>query len=227
MKKAAPLSDGIDIVIKGAFNPMIFHPTWFARQELLSEGDAYIGEKPLKGDESEGSVVHPSVAEVRMNWLRIRVVHNEFIAISAFAYSERLRDLVVGTFRTLKHTPLYGFEIERDVHLRMAASEMARVLDLYAPKAAWSRILRDPTVTSVVCEESAVENPEYKVRVNIEKSHRYDDAIFIEVGHKLRIPSDSSGTVASDQIIKSIQSHWEDFVSHSTETIDRIVEPKV
>ena len=86
---------GVNIVLRGHFNPAIFHPSWFAAQELIGQ---------LEADEAAIELIHPEAAIFNTDWLQIRVVRNRFQAGTAQEpYYEPLRDLVVGVFSFLSH----------------------------------------------------------------------------------------------------------------------------
>lgn len=85
----------IVIVILGDFNPAIFHPAWFAMQELV---------RPQEADAAEIQLVHPDATIFQIDWGRIHVMRERFQArTSQESYFEPLRDLVIGVFTLLSH----------------------------------------------------------------------------------------------------------------------------
>ena len=93
-----PEIQGMSIVLVGSFNPKIFHPAWFAAQKLIREKEA---------EEANIEVVTPAVAKFSLDWMRLQVIQEQFVVeTTQEPYYEILRDLVVGAFSFLNHTPV-------------------------------------------------------------------------------------------------------------------------
>ena len=52
---------GMSIVLLGDFDPQIFAPAWFGKNELI---------RPTEADEADVKIVHPEVAEFGLDWVR-------------------------------------------------------------------------------------------------------------------------------------------------------------
>ena len=101
---------GISIVLLGSFNPAIFQPAWFAKQGLLPAGEA---------ENAEINLIHPEFVSFTAGWLQLQVTQSQFLASTTEDPLEALRDLVLGTFSLLRHTPVSKMGVNRDVHIRM------------------------------------------------------------------------------------------------------------
>ena len=100
--------DTISIVLIGAFNPAIFHPLWFAAQEMLSREDA---------EAAEVAVIHKDLTQFQARQVKISVEHQRFVATCAAIHRNIVRDLVLSCFgRVLVHTPLGLMGINRELH---------------------------------------------------------------------------------------------------------------
>jgi hypothetical protein len=81
-----PSIQNLNIVIVGQFNPAIFHPAWFAAQELIH---------PQEAETAEIQFVHPEAAIFQIDWCSFSVTRERFQAgTSQEPYFEPLRDLV-------------------------------------------------------------------------------------------------------------------------------------
>ena len=108
---------GVNIVLRGKFNPAMFHPAWFAAQNLIRQQEVEV---------AEIKIIHPDAAIFDVEWLQIRVTRNRFQAASVQeAYYEALRDVVIGVFTILNQTPLKAMGINREFHYGLE-SEKAR-----------------------------------------------------------------------------------------------------
>src|SRR5688572_8331526 len=109
MSELAPILAGPSIVLLGSFNPAIFHPEWFARHGLLREDEG----------KADLDVVSPPVASFSLDWLKVQVTGDRFIATAEdVGHSLPLRDLVIGTFTYLEHTPIRGVGLNRLMHFK-------------------------------------------------------------------------------------------------------------
>ena len=87
-----------NIVLIGDFNPHIFQPHWFAYHKLLGEDEC----KSAKID-----IVHSDITIFRLDWLKFEITRERVVAMTSFdQYYEVLRDLIIGTFNILTHTPI-------------------------------------------------------------------------------------------------------------------------
>ena len=97
------------IVLLGNFNPAIFHPEWLAAKQLIRSSEAAAAAL---------DVVHAELAQFRMGWLRLTVTRDRFVAeTSDPSHQAPLRDLVVGIFELLEHTPTTRLGLNRTVHV--------------------------------------------------------------------------------------------------------------
>lgn len=103
-----PEISGVQIVVLGKFNPVIFTPAWFALNKLLRESVT---------TNAQVQVIHRQVADFTADWLHLQVTNDRFSIATQQAPYERVRDLVFRVFsECLHHTPLSAFGINRNVH---------------------------------------------------------------------------------------------------------------
>jgi hypothetical protein len=84
------------IVLVGHFNPLIFRPSWFASRGLVGEEEA---------ERAAVDVIHAEVVTFALDWLRLQVQRELFVADSDQEPFVRLADLVTGCFNRLRDTP--------------------------------------------------------------------------------------------------------------------------
>jgi len=134
MAERNPEISGSSIVLRGSFNPAIFQPAWFAQQNLLAQAEA---------EASELKIVHPQISSFETERFVLQITTDRFVAASKpNASSEPLRDLVVGTFFILEHTPVTAIGLNRQLHFPMKSEdEWHRLGDKLAPKDGWNGVL--------------------------------------------------------------------------------------
>jgi hypothetical protein len=125
---------GATIVLVGSFNPAIFHPEWFAKNELLPQREA---------DNAELNVVHPQLSQFETERFSFQITAERFQAMAKpNTISASLRDLVLGTFYILEHTPVQAMGMNRVLHFAMGSEEAWHKLgDKLVPKEPWNSIL--------------------------------------------------------------------------------------
>lgn len=97
------------IVLVGSFNPAIFQPQWFAQHQILPEETTRSANIEL---------INNTVCIFEVGWLRFEVLPDRFVAQArALPTPNLLRDVVVGTFSILSHTPIHRFGINSSVHI--------------------------------------------------------------------------------------------------------------
>jgi hypothetical protein len=135
--------DAGSIVLLGRLNPAIFQPQWFVNQGLIR---SFGGED---GDKLE--VVSPAVTAFSTGTFRLLVQQEQFSITSHGADGlEPIRDLVIGTFERLEHTPIAKMGINRHMHFQAPSStEWHAIGDRLAPKEPWRGIVDKPGLLSI------------------------------------------------------------------------------
>ncbi len=87
--RIAPEKDDSAIVLVGSLNPAIFHPSWFALNEIVGKEEI---------DNAKIDVVHNEVSRFVVNGIGISVEPFRFSATCASLHRERVKDLVSTCF---------------------------------------------------------------------------------------------------------------------------------
>ncbi|QTA80827.1 Uncharacterized protein dnl_31400 [Desulfonema limicola] len=217
MKNKNPEIEGLVIVIRGNFNPIIFSPVWFASEKLIRKEEA---------EKAETQIVHPDVVSFNLDWLRLQVTRDMFLAeTTKEPYEEVLRDLVLGTFKLLRHTPLKLMGINRAMHFRIDSMEKWHEIGhILAPKNIWNEILDKPGLKSLSIQESERRDGlKGFIRVQVEPSSRVHPGIFISINDHYET-KDAEKTPGADEIINIIENNWEKSSKRSREITKKLLE---
>lgn len=114
IRSAMPLKRKIyshSLVLIGSFNPQIFQPAWLASEKLVGKTEA---------EEAHIKVIHPDISDFDIKNINVQVTRGQFVAsTSQDGFFEILKDLVVGTFSVLGHTPASAIGINQSMHIEL------------------------------------------------------------------------------------------------------------
>lgn len=206
------------VVLTGSFNPTIFQPQWFARQNLLPAEEC---------EKADIKVIAPQVCEFHTERFIIQVTTGRFAVLSKpDANPAPIRDLVAGTFFTLEHTPLKALGLNRDMHFALPSEEVwHQVGDTLAPKDVWKGILRGRIgMRSLLVQSEVPDFPDAKQEltrlwVRIEPSLSVKFGLYIQTNEQFEAPKDE----ASGYLMERIRSRWEGAYNYAAEVADYII----
>ncbi|MBI4309132.1 MAG: hypothetical protein HY591_02255, partial [Candidatus Omnitrophica bacterium] len=126
-----------NIVLIGDFNPHIFQPAWFVSQKLIGIQE---------GESAKVEIVHSDLAIFSLEWLRLEVTRTRLLAVTRDdRFHEILKDLIVGTFSILSHTPVRMMGINNTWECIINDEETwHNVGHRLAPKDIWNKVMDNP-----------------------------------------------------------------------------------
>lgn len=216
MSQAADFEQ-VNIVLLGSFNPAIFQPAWFAAQGLIpcDEEKVPLG---VKG------IAHPDITDFTTGDFHLQVVRDRMsIRALTAAFNLPLRDLVLGTFQILRHTPMGNMGLNREMHFRLPdEAAWHAVGDRLAPKGSWQGVMEEPGMLQVHMQgKRPGERPGF-LRVKIEPSSRVKPyGIMVEVNDHYEVPGAEGDNGCADQM-GILRECWEESIERA-EKIARTV----
>ncbi|MEZ4658031.1 MAG: hypothetical protein R2911_10700 [Caldilineaceae bacterium] len=152
---------GLNLVALGHFTPQMFHPSWFALQNLINQQEA---------ESAEIQLIHPDAAIFQIDWLQVKITRERFqVATLQEPYFEALRDFAIGAFSILKYTPLTALGINHEFTYSVATEKAwHKVGDTIAPKQEWADVLTKPGIRSFIMEGERTDQFNGYIRVKIE-----------------------------------------------------------
>ena len=226
-----PEFDQANIVLLGSFNPAIFRPEWFARNEMM-------GEK-----ESETPITLQNQQELKFEASKFNLhVSLEGFAISDLSnHPEHIKDLVISCFgKFLPHTPIHSMGINRCIHFDAGSYEARnRVGSQLAPKTAWgkwgeeiegSRKSEDRDKhggvisISMVQRDLEFEGRSVYVHAKAEPSVRNrESGIFIDVNNHFDLATDQVRETSSATAVRVLEANWEISLKRAAFIFDQIM----
>jgi hypothetical protein len=210
-----PEIQGLTVVLAGSFNPKLFDPWWFAKQGLLQEEEA---------KNAEVTVMTSTLSTFSIGWLRLHAEAERVqVTTTQPQYYDPLRDLLLGTFKILRHTPVTAMGLHWMAHYRSEnEEEWHKIGNTLAPKKIWDKILTKPGLRTMVIEELRKKEPTDYTRVAVEPSLKVQPGVFFEVhDHYDSPPQDPP--VSAEQVMSLLQLSWQSSLTRSQEIMTHIL----
>jgi len=213
MPDLIPEISGGTVVLLGSFNPKIFQPEWFARQELLPQAEA---------DAAEIKVIVPQVCHFETERFVVQVTGDRFVAGSKpSANPAPLRDLVQGAFFILEHTPATAIGLNYQMHFAMGSEEKWHEIgDRLAPKEPWNQILEGrPGLLSMTILTQKDKPKGAQFRVKVEPSLQVPLGVYFETNEHYPAPE----TDALKGLMGILGERWEDAQIYASKVVNHIL----
>lgn len=211
-----PVVESLGIILLGDFNPKIFQPAWFAAEGLIRKQES---------DEAKIEIILPDILIFNLEWARLEVTRDRFaLSTSQEPYYEILRDLVVGTFKLLRHTPIKMMGINLETDFRMRSKETWHAFGhRLAPKEIWNEILKKPGMRSLAMEESVRQDGlKGYLRVLVEPSKKVSPGVYFRINDHYQV-KDLNTVMGSDEIIGILEGSWSKSLKRSNNIIHALL----
>lgn len=137
----------ISIVLVGEFNPAMFQPEWFARNDIISVEEASIA----KDSDGAPLVVTPQITMFKTSMLDVRIEQKRFVVSSQKEPWDLVKDFVGKTFEKLSGMSIKAYGYNYDAHYYVGGAEnLNSIGNCLAPKQYWGALFED----DVNCSES-------------------------------------------------------------------------
>jgi hypothetical protein len=210
--------EAISIVLIGKFNPAIFHPLWFSSEKLIRKSE---------GKKAKIELIHPDATIFNLDWVRIEVLRERIIFRSLHdEHEELIGDLILSTFRLLRHTPIIQLGINKDAVFTAENEESwHKIGDKLAPKDIWQPILKEPRMRSISIQSLRDEdNYNGYITTKIEPYSKFRFGVLISINDHYEIDSKKAEIINSDDILKIFENEWKKSLEKSTSIIKYLME---
>ena len=209
--------EGVTIVLVGSFNPRIFQPAWFGQEDLVRE---------IEAREAELGVVHPNLSAFKMGPFQLQINTGRFLALTVEPPSyQALRDLVLGTFRLLRHTPVIQLGINRDLHFKpnddWSWTTLQKQLVVLS---AWSGVLEESETRALVIQGSRGDENQGHIAVRVEPSGREPGGVYFNINDHYELSSPSPTGGGCDSIMRILESQFTVSLDRSAGIARRLLE---
>ncbi len=187
----------------GQFNPAVFHPSWFAANNLI---------RPEEAKLAEAVTVRNEIATISKTWFDLQVVGERFsIQTLDLRQYGPLRDVVIGVFNMMPHTPTTAIGLNKHFHVSIESEEAwHKIGHRLAPKESWNPILLDPGLRSMTMEGKRPEGTAGILRIKVEPSPVVAPGLFIEFNEEYRVTKEDEP--GAGWAVKRIEQNWDDIL---------------
>ncbi len=207
------------IVLVGSFNPKIFHPAWFASEELIGKQEA---------EDAEVQIIHQDMAIFQLNWLKIQVTRERFLAETIQdGFLEPLRDLVMGVLQILSHTPLTAVGINQTMHYELPKEVIWQHLaSQFVNEDYWNASLSNTVMEKIVLRRMRTHEqfPGFQI-LTLGSSGTLSNGLHYFFNDHYDISSDKGGDIYSSfKAEEIISQNWESSLKDGQDCIHNILE---
>jgi len=199
--------ENLNIVLLGSFNPQIFQPAWFASQGLIRKEEA---------DSTKIEVIHNEIASLSIESLKLQITQDRYFASTPDASSyEVLRDLTMGCFRILHHTPIRAMGLNHGFHFLMPSEDDWHAVGIgLAPPEPWSKILQNPVLGVLTMQGARPDKYKGHIQVRVEPSSQVKPGVFVTFNDHYE-PKVDPPAQGCDEIIDILNSNFNSFLDIS------------
>jgi hypothetical protein len=220
MARRLPEINGAGIVLTGSFNPAIFQPAWFARQNLLPQTEA---------DTADVKAIVHQFCDFETGRFHIQVTNERFAVLTkADANPAPLRDLVLGTFYILEHTPVSALGLNRHMHFSLPSMDVwNQVGHKLAPKEPWKEIMKGHIGLRALIIQNESAPPEGEtalpkgatLTVKLEPSTQIKYGVYFDTNENYPAPA----TDGLKSLMEVVRERWEGAYDDAHQIADRIL----
>lgn len=205
------------IVLLGDFNPKIFQPAWFAANGLI---------RAEEQETSKVEVIAHDVCIFQTDWLRIQVLPDRFHALPLCdGRDEEMRDLVVGTFRLLCHTPVHAMGLNTAATWQVANEETWHAIGhKLAPKdGVWDKTLTKAGMLTLTIQGTRDDGMDGFVRVQIAPAPGMSNGILTEVNDHFQVAKPGAPAVGAASLLPVLDGQWSNCCRRADAIIERLL----
>ena len=219
IKEKAPEVQESSIVFIGSFNPKIFQPAWFVKEGLIPKQE---------GHEAEIEIMHNEFVSFGLHWLKLSVTRDRFqVNTSQESFYEFLKDLALGTFTLLKHTPISQMGINLHMHFGMnSEKEWDNFGHKLTPKEIWSKVLTRPGMLKLTIQGDTNRDDLKGYRqVTVEPSPKVPNGVYFTVNEHYEVMDKKIENVSGcEEIVGILETKWHESIKTSKVIIYQLLE---
>lgn len=198
------------VVILGKFNPAIFHPLWYAHNDLIPREET---------DEASDVITSDEVSTFVVNAVHFQVERHRFgLTTKDASRAAYLRDLTVGSFTLLEHTPLTALGLNLDFRFSLPDVEAWHEIGhRLAPKEHWNGILESPGMRGITMEGTRSGCNADRISIRVQPASSFEHGVFIGINQHYNIETEKRTSIAerNTEVMRILNSDWNAFQSYA------------
>ncbi|WP_445152462.1 hypothetical protein [Baekduia sp. Peel2402] len=210
----APILRWATIVLDGQLNPAIYHPSWLTAHELLRAGEM---------DRVRIEQADADFTRFEAIWFTLEASRKEFELSSTAATTtvHQLRDLTLGIFKLLSHTPISAVTMRQIAQCPLDVGGWESLANSFSSLDAWSGLLGDrPRLGGLsVCRDLPdLGGSPRTLEVTLEPSALFDGGAYIIVSERIYV-GEAPGQGANEAM-DALSSGWLEAMRRASEIVD-------
>lgn len=216
------------IVVVGNFNPPVISPSWLKENGLIGSEDEKFAM------ESKSLAITPEISRFETEWFWLQVINMQLSINSKGPVTPALKDLVVGIFSLLLHTPVTAIGLNAAGHYKVySLEEYHKIGDVLAPKEIWKSFYSGAEAPTVGLTEISLEIHPWKRggerknvphrRVTLGVSDKIENGIRLFFNHHFPILADENKKKAGELLIEIVESDWQTSMDEAEKLFDSVL----
>ncbi|PAT01780.1 hypothetical protein CI105_04640 [Candidatus Izimaplasma bacterium ZiA1] len=207
------------IVLVGNFNPLIYHPEWFYKNDILSSEDV----NAIINAPQPNLVISPALTIFQTANIEVNITPEKFTVKGRKEPFVIIKDLIIKSFENMGSTPVMQLGVNDHYHVKFDTSADLQIFaDSITPKSKWSNLLgeevegddRKSGLVKIVMQKNTEEG---NINYTIEPSRAVRYGIYISNNHHFNLPEEERFAEYALDII-------EEYFYLTTEKTDLITE---
>ena len=129
------------IALIGTFNPLMFHPLWFGKNNIIPQEEVDFAQSQQV---NYPCIVSPQFTIFKTSQFYVKVEEGKFGVVLEKEPYILIKDFVMKTFENLGSTTITAFGFNYDAHYKIdSLSLYQQIGDKLAPKSYWEMLLED------------------------------------------------------------------------------------
>ncbi|MEW4451802.1 hypothetical protein AB1L30_03855 [Bremerella sp. JC817] len=207
------------VVILGDFNPAIFHPSWFAQNDLIAHQEI--------GDASDLTCTD-EVSTFVLDDIHFQIERKKFgITTKDAAKAPSVRDLVVGSFTLLEHTPLTFLGLNLDMTVACDSQDAWHAIGhRLAPKDPWNDVMDSPGMIGVSMQGKRPESSSERISIRIHPVMDPENGVFVGVNQHYALKSESRRSISERncEAMRILGADWTSFYNYAEKSAMKLLE---
>ena len=197
------------IVIIGNFNPAIFHPSWFSANNLLPKEET---------EQATDLAISNELAMFNASEIQVQIEPVRFGVTTKDANkSPVLRDLAMGCFLLLEHTPLKAIGLNMEFQFDLESIEKRTAIgERLAPKNHWTSVLENPEMRAILVQGERNDCSAEKITIRVQPS-RPDNCVLVGFNQHYTLAKTDQESVRSRiaEAVRILRDDWHSFGSYA------------
>lgn len=222
-------SFGSSIVAVGNFNPPIFSPDWLNKNGLIGDGDVAFAKN------AASYAITPDICRFETEWFTLQVVAEQFSLTSKGALTPLLKDLAMGIFTIVDHTPVRAIGLNFEANYKLATfEELHKIGDALVPKNIWHSIypendhqsvgMTNLTISIDPCKRDEKLVTENKKNISVRRSGVTPNGVFFSFNDHYAITKEETLKITpASFVVRRIDECWEESKNEAQKAFEAII----